>query len=105
SVPQPEGPPEPGITPEQRREATVASMTLESPSSQPSSAGPRSLPVEYGCDGRNTSPALRWQGAPQGTAELVLFVMNAQPVGGELFFDWTVAGLGPELEEIEAGKL
>jgi phosphatidylethanolamine-binding protein (PEBP) family uncharacterized protein len=31
--------------------------------------------------------------------------MNIQPVGGELFFDWAVAGLSPDLEEIEAGKL
>jgi phosphatidylethanolamine-binding protein (PEBP) family uncharacterized protein len=105
SVPQPTGAPEPGITPEQRREATVASMTLESPSGRPSSSGPPALPAEYTCDGKNTSPALSWQGVPEGTAELVLFVMNTQPVGGELFFDWAVAGLSPDLEEIEAGKL
>lgn len=104
SVPQPKGAPEPGITPEQRRQATVASMTLESPSSQ-ASGGPRALPAEYTCDGKNTSPALRWHGVPPGTAELALFAMNIQPVEGKLFFDWAVAGLSPELEEIEAGKL
>jgi phosphatidylethanolamine-binding protein (PEBP) family uncharacterized protein len=80
-------------------------MTLQSPSSQSSSAGPQALPAEYTCDGKNTSPALRWQGTPQGTAELALFAMNTQPVEGKLFFDWAVAGLSPELEEIEAGKL
>lgn len=105
SVPQPAGEREPGITPEQRSEATVASMSLQSPSSQSSSGGAQALSAEYTCDGKNTSPALRWQGVPQGTAELVLFVMNVQPVGGELFFNWAVAGLSPELEEIEAGKL
>jgi hypothetical protein len=104
-VPQPEGEPEPGITPRQRREATVASMTLESPSSESSSTGPQALPATYTCDGKGASPALRWQGAPPGTAELVLFAMNVQPVEGKLFFDWAVAGLSPELEEIEAGKL
>jgi phosphatidylethanolamine-binding protein (PEBP) family uncharacterized protein len=104
-VPQPKGAPEPGITPQQRQEATVASMALQSPSSQPSSGGPQALPAEYTCDGKGTSPALRWQGVPQGTAELVLFAMNVQPVEGKLFFDWAVAGLSPELEEIEAGKL
>jgi phosphatidylethanolamine-binding protein (PEBP) family uncharacterized protein len=83
----------------------VASMTLESPSSQPSSAGPQALPATYTCDGNGTSPALRWQGVPGGTAELVVFAMNAQPVAGKLFFDWAVAGLSPDLEEIEAGKL
>jgi hypothetical protein len=80
-------------------------MTLQSPSSQPSSAGPQALPATYTCDGKGTSPALRWQGVPQGTAELVLFAMNVQPVNGKLFFDWAAAGLSPELAEIEAGKL
>jgi phosphatidylethanolamine-binding protein (PEBP) family uncharacterized protein len=104
-IAQPKGEPEPGITPQQRREATVASMTLESPSSLASSAGPQALPATYTCDGKGTSPALRWQGVPQETAELVIFAMNIQPVEGKLFFDWAVAGLSPELEEIEAGKL
>jgi phosphatidylethanolamine-binding protein (PEBP) family uncharacterized protein len=104
-IAQPKGEPEPGITPQQRREATVASMTLESPSSQASSVGPQALPTTYTCDGKGTSPALRWQGVPRGTAELVIFAMNVQPVGGKLFFDWAVAGLSPDLTEIEAGKL
>jgi phosphatidylethanolamine-binding protein (PEBP) family uncharacterized protein len=102
---QPKGEPEPGITPQERKEVTVASMTLQSPSGQPSSEGALTLPAEFTCDGKNTSPALRWQGVPSGTAELVLFAMNVQPVGGKLFFDWAVAGLSPDLEEIEAGKL
>ena len=80
-------------------------MTVESPSSRPSSAGPQALPAEFTCDGKSTSPALRWQGAPQGTAELVIFAMNVQPVEGKLFFDWAVGGLSPDLEEIEAGGL
>jgi len=104
-IAQPKGEPEPGITPQQRQEATVASMILESPSSQASSGGPQTLPATYTCDGKGTSPALRWQGVPQGTAELVLFTMNIQPVEGQLFFDWAAAGLRPDLTEIEAGKL
>ena len=104
-IAQPKGEPEPGITPQQRREATVASMTLESPSSQAAGAGPQTLPAGYTCDGRGTSPALRWQGVPQGTAELIIFAMNVQPVEGKLFFDWAVAGLSPDLTEVEAGKL
>jgi phosphatidylethanolamine-binding protein (PEBP) family uncharacterized protein len=83
----------------------VASMTLESSSSQPSSGGPEALPATYTCDGKGTSPALSWKGVPQGTVELALFAMNVQPVGGKLFFDWAAAGLSPDLTEIEAGKL
>lgn len=104
-VPQPKGEREPGITPQQRREATVADLTLQSPSSEAPAGGPRTLSAQYTCDGKSTSPALRWRGVPAGTAELVLFAMNVRPVEGRLFFDWAVAGLGPDLEEIEAGKL
>jgi phosphatidylethanolamine-binding protein (PEBP) family uncharacterized protein len=104
-VPIPTGPQEPKITPEQRREATVANMVLQSSSSLPSPSGPDALPAEHTCDGKNVSPALRWQGMPEGTAELVLFAMNIAPVNGALFFDWAVAGLSPELEEIKAGEL
>lgn len=105
SVPVPTGEPEPGITPKQRREATVASMLLESPSLPPSAGGTQALSPRYTCDGRNISPALRWQGVPQGTKELALLVMNLQPVEEKLFFDWAVAGLSPDLDEIEAGQL
>ncbi len=104
-IAQPKGEPEPGITPQQREEATVASMALESPSSQGSSGGPQALPATYTCDGKGTSPALRWQGVPQGTAELVILTMNIQPVEEKLFFDWAVAGLSPDLTEVEAGEL
>lgn len=83
----------------------MASISLESPSSRPSSAGPQALPATYTCDGKGTSPALSWHGVPARTAELVLLAMNVQPVEGKLFFDWAVAGLSPDLEEIEAGKL
>jgi phosphatidylethanolamine-binding protein (PEBP) family uncharacterized protein len=101
----PEGAPEPGITPKQREEATVASMLLESPSSSPSASGPPSLPATYTCDGKGTSPALRWSGVPQDTQELVLLAMNIQPINGKIFFDWAVAGLAPDLTEIQEGKL
>jgi len=104
-VAQPSGEREPKITPQQRSEATVASMSLQSPSVPPSSAGPGALPAQYTCDGKSTSPALRWGGVPQGTEELALFAMNVQPVNGKLFFDWAVAGIDPDLGEIEAGAL
>jgi phosphatidylethanolamine-binding protein (PEBP) family uncharacterized protein len=83
----------------------VANIRLDSPSVPPSSGGPGPLPVQYTCDGKSTSPALHWQGVPEGTAELVLFAMNIQPVEGKLFFNWAVAGIDPALEEIKAGQL
>jgi phosphatidylethanolamine-binding protein (PEBP) family uncharacterized protein len=80
-------------------------MRLHSPSVPPSSGGPGPLPARYTCDGTSTSPALHWQGVPEGTAELVLFAMNVQPVQGKLFFNWAVGGISPTLEGIKAGQL
>jgi phosphatidylethanolamine-binding protein (PEBP) family uncharacterized protein len=104
-VPQPTGEREPKITPQQREEATVADMLLQSPSASPASGGLQALPAQYTCDGKGNSPALRWQGVPQGTAELALFAMNVQPVNGKLFFDWAVGGINPDLDEMKADEL
>jgi phosphatidylethanolamine-binding protein (PEBP) family uncharacterized protein len=101
----PSGKEAPKITAKQRREATVADMTLESPSSPRGAGGTSVLSTRSTCDGSNSSPALHWQGVPAGTQELALFAMNLKPVEGKLFFDWAVAGLSPDLEELEAGSL
>lgn len=101
NVPQQKNEAEPGITPEQRRKATTASITLESPAF----GGGAALPRKYTCDGGSESPPLKWSGLPSDAAELVLFVLNFKPVDEALFFNWAVAGLDPDLEEIEEGKL
>lgn len=104
-IKQPKGAPEQGPTPEQIASATVADVTLRSPAIVGSVGTLGRLSSAYTCDGEGKWPALRWSGVPSGTAELVLFAMNLQPVEGRIFFDWAVAGLGPGLESIEAGKL
>ncbi len=101
----PKGPQETGLTPEQREKAKVASIVLESPAVLPVANGPAELPAAYTCEGRDSWPALRWRGVPEGTAELVLFAMNLAPVEGKLFFGWALAGIDPALEAIEAGAL
>jgi len=104
-VPQPTGAPEPKITPQQHQEATVVTMSLESPDAITGGGQLKQLPAKYTCNGANTWPTLRWNGTPAGTAELALFVMNVQPVEGRLFFDWAVSGIEPGRGEIETGKL
>lgn len=89
-------------TPQEEAEATVADISLTSPALMGSGA---SLPPQYTCDGKDTWPALRWQGVPPGTEELILFAMNSKPLEGKLFFDWALAGIEAGTEEIEAGKL
>lgn len=101
----PEGEPEPGITPQEREQATIVNVLLESPDVQPVQGGVAKLSAAHTCDGENTSPELRWKGIPPEAKELILLAANVKPVEGKLFFDWALAGIDPELEGIEAGKL
>jgi phosphatidylethanolamine-binding protein (PEBP) family uncharacterized protein len=101
----PKGAPEAAPTAAQEAKATEANIALASPSLRPAVGSGLALPPAYTCDGRDSWPALSWKGVPQGTKELALFAIDVEPVEGELFFDWAVAGLDPSLEAIEAGKL
>lgn len=100
-APLPEGEREPGITPQQRKKATTASLVLKSPAFK----GGSPIPTRFTCEGNNVSPPLRWPGVPEGTSELVLLALNLLPVKGALFFDWAVAGLDPALTELKEGEL
>jgi phosphatidylethanolamine-binding protein (PEBP) family uncharacterized protein len=65
------------------------------------------IPVQYTCDGADTSPPLHWAKVPSGTVELILFISNLEgtaPGGGELI-SWAVAGLKPTLKGLSAGTL
>jgi phosphatidylethanolamine-binding protein (PEBP) family uncharacterized protein len=81
-------------------------MSLSSPAVNRAVPGSVSrLPRLYTCDGQDHWPELNWRGVPPDTAELALFVLGFEPVDGELFFNWAVAGLDPGLEGVDAGKL
>jgi phosphatidylethanolamine-binding protein (PEBP) family uncharacterized protein len=101
----PKGPTEQAPTPKQVAQATVADMSLQSPAIIAANGNPGALAATYTCDGEDSWPELRWGGVPAGTAELILYAMSVQPVEGQLFVDWAVAGLDPALAGIEAGKL
>jgi phosphatidylethanolamine-binding protein (PEBP) family uncharacterized protein len=104
-IAQPTGPAEQAPTSQQIAGATVADMTLQSPAIVAAAASPGRLGAPYTCDGEGKWPQLRWSGVPAGTAELILYAMNVQPVEEQLFVDWAVAGLDPGLTGIEEGKL
>ena len=104
ALPKSEAGRERGPTAAEKAHATVADMTLVSPSF-PAAEGIAAIPAPYTCDGASSTPALRWSGVPAGTEELILYVMNAKPVNGRLFFDWAVAGIGPHSESLAAGGL
>jgi phosphatidylethanolamine-binding protein (PEBP) family uncharacterized protein len=46
------------------------------------------IPVEYGCNGARHSPPIAWNGAPAGTAELVLIMVDY----GASITHWVVVG-------------
>jgi len=92
-------------SPEQVTNATIASMSLQSPAVVASSGSPGRLASTYTCDGHDQWPTLHWGGVPAGTTELILYLMNVQPVNEDLFVDWAVAGLKPSSDEIKAGEM
>jgi phosphatidylethanolamine-binding protein (PEBP) family uncharacterized protein len=59
----------------------------------------------YTCDGADMSLPVRWSHIPRGTVELVMFVITAQPVAGQTFYNWAVAGLKPTSHGVAAGRL
>lgn len=73
--------------------------------SSPSVRSEATLPARYTCDGSDISLPLRWKGIPAGTAELMLDVLNLEPVDGKLYFNWALAGIDPKSSGVAAGAL
>lgn len=79
----------------------MANFTLHTTAFDPGGAVPR----RHTCEGEDTSPPLRWEGAPDGTRSLALIVDDPDaPVG--TFTHWVAWGIDPAgdgLPEGEAG--
>ncbi len=58
------------------------------------------IPAQFTCHGADRSPALAWTGAPEGTAALVLTVLD--PDAGN-FVHWTVLDLHPNRTALPEG--
>ncbi|HET9784660.1 MAG TPA: YbhB/YbcL family Raf kinase inhibitor-like protein [Terriglobales bacterium] len=61
------------------------------------------IPRAHACDGDNTSPALRWDGAPPATRSLALIVHDPDAPSGD-FTHWLVYDLPATLTELPSGK-
>src|ERR1035437_2062846 len=78
-------------------ETAMADFVLTSPSFDESGA----MPVRHSCDGTDVSPALAWQGAPQGTVSFALIVDDPDARG---FIHWVVFDIPGRSEERRVGK-
>ena len=64
-----------------------ASLTVTSPTI----AANETIPVDHTADGRNSSPALNWTGAPANTKQFALVYDDPDVVfGGQTFVHWVV---------------
>jgi Raf kinase inhibitor-like YbhB/YbcL family protein len=60
------------------------------------------IPAQYTCSGDNTSPPLRWSGAPADTGALVLLVDDPDAPGGT-FDHWMLYDLPASMTQLLAG--
>jgi Raf kinase inhibitor-like YbhB/YbcL family protein len=65
----------------------VAQLTVTSPTLKANEV----VPIDHTADGKNTSPALSWTGAPAGTKQFALVYDDPDVVfGGQTFVHWVV---------------
>jgi Raf kinase inhibitor-like YbhB/YbcL family protein len=61
------------------------------------------IPQAYTCDGRNTSPPLRWTAPPKGTQSLALLMDDPDAPGGT-FTHWLGWNISPKARSLRAGQ-
>lgn len=60
------------------------------------------IPVEYTCDGNDSSPEIRWEEIPDD-AESLLIIMDDPDAPGGTFTHWLVYNISPSLTGIKGG--
>jgi len=58
--------------------------------------------ARFTCDGEDISPAIAWDGVPEGTKELALVLEDPDAPGG-IFTHWLMHGLGPAVTGLPPG--
>lgn len=60
------------------------------------------IPVRFTCDGLNLSPAITWEGLPEGTVEVAIQVVDLE---AEDYTHWVITGLKPAAGGIGEGEV
>jgi Raf kinase inhibitor-like YbhB/YbcL family protein len=63
-----------------------------------------SIPSEFTCDGRDTSPQLSWEDVPEETKSFALSVTDPDSPG-KMWLHWLVYGISKDLREIKQASL
>lgn len=61
------------------------------------------IPEKYSCDGRNLSPPLKWNGAPEKTKSLAIIVDDPDAPSGT-FTHWVLYDLPAKTSELKEGS-
>src|SRR5271163_2844901 len=84
--------------------AAAQTMTLTSPDIKPGGKiADEQVFNAFGCTGGNTSPALSWSGAPQGTKSFALSVYDPDAPTGSGFWHWVVFNIPPDVTSLPKG--
>ena len=86
--------------------ATAEDFTLSSPDLVDGKLPPAFALSEsfgFGCTGRNLSPALTWQNAPEGTRSFVLMIHDEDAPTGIGWMHWVVANIPAAAESLPRG--
>ncbi|MFM2397869.1 MAG: hypothetical protein RL341_26 [Pseudomonadota bacterium] len=59
----------------------------------------------FGCTGKNTSPDLKWSGAPAGTKSFAITFYDKDAPTGSGFWHWVAYNVPATVTQIEAGAL
>ncbi len=83
--------------------AQAAGFTLTSPTIKPGATLPDAQVYnQFGCHGGDTSPALKWSGAPQGTKSFALTLYDPDAPSGSGWWHWVVYDLPASTTELPA---